>query len=51
MSKQPDQYDDEEAQSRFEAALKSALNTPHKPTWLKWTEMTAYATLTPRLSQ
>jgi hypothetical protein len=24
-------YDEKEAQARFEAALKSAMNTPHKP--------------------
>jgi hypothetical protein len=26
-----DQYDEKEATARFEAALKSAMNTPHKP--------------------
>jgi hypothetical protein len=26
-----DQYSEKEAKARFEAALKSALNTPHKP--------------------
>ena len=26
-----DQFDKKEAQERFEAALKSAFNTPHKP--------------------
>jgi len=26
-----DQYSDKEAKARFEAALKGALNTPHKP--------------------
>jgi hypothetical protein len=26
-----DDYDEKEAQKRFEAALKSALSTPHKP--------------------
>jgi hypothetical protein len=32
MAKTPEEkYDDKEAQQRFEAALKSALNTPHKP--------------------
>jgi hypothetical protein len=32
MREKPDQqYSDKEAQERFEAALKSALNTPHKP--------------------
>jgi hypothetical protein len=32
MIKKPnDQYSDKEAQARFEAALKSALSTPHKP--------------------
>jgi hypothetical protein len=31
MAKDPDQYSDKEAKARFEAALKSALNTPHKP--------------------
>ena len=25
------EYDEKEAQKRFEAALKGALNTPHKP--------------------
>jgi hypothetical protein len=31
MKKNDDQFSDKEAQKRFEAALKSALNTPHKP--------------------
>jgi hypothetical protein len=32
MTKQPhEQYETKEAQERFEAALKSAMNTPHKP--------------------
>ncbi|WP_334521238.1 hypothetical protein [Bradyrhizobium sp. AZCC 2230] len=31
MSKQPDQYSEKEAQERFEAALRSALKTPHEP--------------------
>jgi hypothetical protein len=32
MAKKPDDdYSDKEAEARFEAALKSALNTPHKP--------------------
>ncbi len=32
MSKKPtDEYDEKEAQKRFEAALKGAMNTPHKP--------------------
>jgi hypothetical protein len=26
-----DQYSEKEAKARFEAALKSAMNTPHKP--------------------
>ena len=26
-----DNYDEKEAKARFEAALKSAMNTPHKP--------------------
>jgi hypothetical protein len=26
-----DEYSEKEAQARFEAALKGALNTPHKP--------------------
>ena len=30
-SKRSDQFSEQEAQKRFEAALKSALNTPHKP--------------------
>jgi hypothetical protein len=29
--KSEDQFSEKEAQARFEAALKSALNTPHKP--------------------
>jgi len=31
MAKEPESYTDKEAQARFEAALKSALNTPHTP--------------------
>jgi hypothetical protein len=31
MAKDPDQYSDKEAKVHFEAALKSAMNTPHKP--------------------
>jgi hypothetical protein len=31
MSKPPDQYDEKEAQARFEAALRSGLKTPPKP--------------------
>jgi hypothetical protein len=32
MAKKPDDdYSDKEAEARFEAALKSALNTPRKP--------------------
>ena len=31
-TKQPgDEYSEREAQKRFEAALKGAMNTPHKP--------------------
>jgi len=29
--KSDDQFDEKEAQARFEAALKGGLNTPHKP--------------------
>ena len=29
--KAEDQYSDKEATARFEAALKGAMNTPHKP--------------------
>jgi hypothetical protein len=29
--KQDDQYTEKEAKERFEAALTSAMNTPHKP--------------------
>jgi hypothetical protein len=29
--KNADQFSDKEATARFEAALKSAMNTPHKP--------------------
>jgi hypothetical protein len=29
--KSEDQFSDQEASRRFEAALKSAMNTPHKP--------------------
>ena len=31
MSKEPDKYDDKEAQERFEAALRGGLKTPAKP--------------------
>jgi hypothetical protein len=31
MAKAPDSYSDKEAKARFEAALKGAMNTPHKP--------------------
>jgi hypothetical protein len=31
MAKEPETYDDKEAKARFEAALKSAMSTPHKP--------------------
>jgi hypothetical protein len=31
MGKEPDQFSKKEATARFEAALKSAMNTPHKP--------------------
>ena len=31
MTKDPDKFSEKEAAARFEAALKSALNTPHKP--------------------
>lgn len=32
MGKKPDEeYDEKEAKERFEAALKGALKTPHKP--------------------
>jgi hypothetical protein len=31
MAKKPEQYDEKEAQSRFEAALRGGLKTPHKP--------------------
>jgi hypothetical protein len=31
MKKPADQYDDREAQQRFEAALRGALKAPHKP--------------------
>ena len=31
MAKKPDEYSDQEAQARFEAALKGALKTPPKP--------------------
>jgi hypothetical protein len=31
MAKSPDDYSEKEAAARFEAALKSAMNTPHKP--------------------
>lgn len=31
MAKKPDEYSDKEATARFEAALKSAMSTPHKP--------------------
>ena len=29
--KDPEHYSDKEAKARFEAALKGAMNTPHKP--------------------
>lgn len=29
--KRDEQYSDKEAKARFEAALKGAMNTPHKP--------------------
>jgi len=28
---EPEEYTEKEAKARFEAALKSAMNTPHKP--------------------
>ncbi len=31
MAVKPEDYDSKEAQRRFEAALKGAMNTPHKP--------------------
>ena len=31
MDKENEEYSAKEAKARFEAALKSALNTPHKP--------------------
>ncbi len=31
MAKSPDDYSDKEAKARFEAALKGAMSTPHKP--------------------
>jgi hypothetical protein len=31
MSKDPEKYDDKEAQERFEKALRGGLNTPPKP--------------------
>jgi len=31
MSRKSDEYDEKEAQARFEAALRGGLNTPHKP--------------------
>jgi hypothetical protein len=31
MTAKPDQFSDEEAQERFEAALRGALKAPHKP--------------------
>ena len=31
VEKSNDLYSDKEAKARFEAALRSALNTPHKP--------------------
>jgi hypothetical protein len=31
MAKDPENYSEKEMKARFEAALKSALNTPHKP--------------------
>jgi len=32
MAKDPESYSEKEAKARFEAALKGATNTPHKPT-------------------
>jgi hypothetical protein len=31
MSKDSEKFDEKEATARFQAVLKSALNTPHKP--------------------
>jgi hypothetical protein len=31
MAKEPDSYDEKEAQARFEAALRGGLSAPHKP--------------------
>jgi hypothetical protein len=31
MAKQPDQFDEQEAQERFEASLRGALKTPPSP--------------------
>lgn len=31
MAKDPDKFDEKEAQARFEAALKGAMTAPHKP--------------------
>jgi hypothetical protein len=31
MEKKSETFDEKESQKRFEAALKGALNTPHKP--------------------
>jgi hypothetical protein len=31
MSKNSEQFSEKEAKERFEAALKGAMNTPHKP--------------------
>jgi hypothetical protein len=31
VKRQDEQYSEKEATARFEAALKSAMNTPHKP--------------------
>lgn len=31
MAKSPAEYSEKEAKARFEAALKGAMNTPHKP--------------------
>jgi hypothetical protein len=31
MAKEPERYDEKEAQARFEAALRGGLKTPHKP--------------------
>ncbi|WP_187435140.1 hypothetical protein [Bradyrhizobium cytisi] len=31
MAKEPEKYEEKEAQERFEAALRGALKTPHEP--------------------